>query len=238
MSLLWEQRDFQRAAGDVWRPGGLGVTRRCLELCAEHCGLKRGSLVLDLGCGRGASLDILAQEGYRALGLDRNAHAAWPKPMSGINALQADVSCLPLADNSLDAVLCECVLSLLHDPCAALRGCRRVLRPGGALLVSDLFLRAPGGNGSSGRVGRCSEARFSCADGALVREEWERLLARAGFFLHYFEDHSRALAELAARLIWYDVADAPGTERRAAHRACKGDRALGYGLWIAQKEPQ
>lgn len=238
MSALWEQGGFQRAAGDVWRPGGLEVTRRGLELCAARCSLKRGALALDLGCGRGASLNLLNAEGYRALGLDRNAQSAWLTLTPGVGALQADARRLPLAANSLDAVLCECVLSLLGDPFAVLRACRRALQPGGALLVSDLFLRAPGGNGPPGTVSLCSEARSSCADGARAREEWESLLARAGFFLHYFEDHSRALAELAARLIWYGAADAPAMDGLAAHCACRGGRALGYGLWIAQKEPQ
>lgn len=238
MSPLWEQRDFQSVAGDAWRPGGLEVTRRGLELCVARCGLKRGALALDLGCGPGASLELLSAEGYRALGLDRNTQPAWARLKAAVGVLQADACCLPLADNSLDAVLCECVLSLLDDPCAVLRACRRALRPGGALLVSDLFLRAPGGKGLPGTVSLCSEARSSCADGARAREEWESLFAQAGFFLHSFEDHSRALAELAARLIWYGAADAPGMDCRAAHGVCTGGRAPGYGLWIAQKEPQ
>lgn len=238
MSSLWEQSGFRRVAGDIWRPGGLELTRRGLDLCAAACGLKRGALALDLGCGPGASLNLLAAKGYRALGLDRNVHPAWLKPKPAPGMLQADARRLPLARHSLDAVLCECVLSLLGDPGAVLRDCRRVLRPGGALLVSDLFSRAPGANGVPGAVPLSPEARSSCADGALARGEWESLLARAGFFLHYFEDHSRALTVLAAQLLWHDAADAGAMDCRAAHCACRGSRGLGYGLWIAQKEPQ
>lgn len=166
--------------------------------------------------------------------------AAWRKLKPSVSVLQADARCLPLNDASVDAVLCECLLSLLPDPYAVLSECLRVLRRDGALLVSDLFLRLPRESGLPGTLPASSEARSSCADGARPRQEWEDLLARAGFLLHSFEDHSRALIELAAQLLWHGVANAPAMDCRAAHCACKGaeGRVLGYGLWIAQKEPQ
>ena len=144
MKPLWEQEDFQRVAGEIWRPGGPELTRRALELAARRCGLAPGARLLDLGCGPGASLELLAGLGYRPLGLDRRTHAAWAKRAAGAERspavifLQGDAACPPLADNSVDGVLSECVLSLLPDPLDALRGCRRTLRPGGALLLSDL----------------------------------------------------------------------------------------------------
>ena len=60
----------------------------------------------------------------------------------------------------------------------------------------------------------------------------------AGLRLLYFEDNSRALVELAARMIWYgDDATRPvqGCECGGAAPG-KAWRAYGYGLWIARKE--
>ncbi len=238
MKPLWEQEDFQRVAGEVWRPGGPELTRRALELAARHCGLAPGARLLDLGCGPGASLELLAGLGYRPLGLDRHAHAAWGKRAAGaaripaVIFLRADAARPPLADNSVDAVLCECVLSLLPDPLDALRGCRRILRPGGALLLSDLFL-----HGDMVEEGGVSPLppESGCPAGARSRAVWEGLLVRAGFVPHCFEDHSRALVELAARLLWYGADAVP--ERLRGGCACGGRRgSVGYGLWIAQKE--
>ncbi len=238
MKPLWEQEDFQRVAGEFWRPGGPELTRRALELAAHHCGLAPGARLLDLGCGPGASLELLAGLGYRPLGLDRRAHAAWGKRAAGaaripaVIFLRADAARPPLADNSVDAVLCECVLSLLPAPLDALRGCRRILRPGGALLLSDLFL-----HGDMVEKGGASPLppESGCPAGARSRAVWEGLLVRAGFVPHCFEDHSRALVELAARLLWYGADAVP--ERLRGGCACGGRRrSVGYGLWIAQKE--
>lgn len=238
MKPLWEQEDFQRVAGEFWRPGGPELTRRALELAARHCGLAPGARLLDLGCGPGASLELLAGLGYRPLGLDRRAHAAWGKRAAGaaripaVIFLRADAVRPPLVDNSVDAVLCECVLSLLPDPLDALRGCRRILRPGGALLLSDLFL-----HGDMVEEGGVSPLppEPGCPAGARSRAVWEGLLVRAGFVPHCFEDHSRALVELAARLLWYGADAVP--ERLRGGCACGGRRgSVGYGLWIAQKE--
>ncbi len=238
MKPLWEQEDFQRVAGEIWRPGGPELTRRALELAARRCGLAPGARLLDLGCGPGASLELLAGLGYLPLGLDRRTHAAWAKRAAGAERspavifLQGDAACPPLADNSVDGVLSECVLSLLPDPLDALRGCRRTLRPGGALLLSDLFR-----HGDMLEEGGASLAppESGCLAGARSRAVWEGLLVRAGFVPRCFEDHSRALVEMAARLLWYGADAAPEWLRGGC--ACGGRRgAVGYGLWIAQKE--
>lgn len=258
MSALWERADFRRIAGEAWRPGGLALTRRGLDLCAEYCGLApaplpgsaRSPLVLDLGCGSGASLRLLAGMGYRALGLDLNASLSRISGLAGLSMARANLERLPLAANCAGAALCECALSLLADPLTTLRGCWRALKPGGALLFSDLFLRSHTAEAAGGGHAD-SEARLmgaSCLSGARPAAQWQGLLAQAGFFLHHFEDHSPALRELIARLIWYGDADAPAAVFPPCGnaRGCRGGRAnrpdraghmVGYGLWIAQKEP-
>ena len=238
MNALWERPDFRRAAGDAWRPGGLALTSRALDRCAACAWLRPGGLVLDMGSGAGATLRLLAERGYRAVGLDKHAGA---EPLAGGDLgagcalVRADLACPPLAAACFDGVLCECVLSLLADPLAALRAAFCALRPGGVLVVSDLMLRqgyAPTpANMGLGGVGS------SCLAGARAEAAWRGLVEAAGFTVMHFEDSSRALVELAARMVWYG--DGPiGRGGCACGGAAPGKalRAYGYGLWIARKE--
>ncbi|MDR1489120.1 MAG: methyltransferase domain-containing protein [Desulfovibrio sp.] len=240
MNTLWQRKDILQAGGGALRPGGMELTRRGLALCAGCCGLESSALVLDLGCGAGAALSLLLAEGYQAFGVDENIQPALTdRPGCRGRTIRADIARLPLADAKADALLCECVLSLLPDPAAALKEWHRVLRPGGALIMSDFYLREPeslppldarrdascpgvsrlNGRGMGGA--RLSDPRPDgllspglsqsgcCLDGALFAREWEELLRGAGFLLRAREDHSAGLAALAARLVWYGRGDLP-----------------------------
>jgi arsenite methyltransferase len=255
---LFARPDFQDAAGESLRPGGLDLTRRALALA----GLKPGSRVLDLGCGPGATAKYLCACGHRVLALDLSrdflARAAAP----GVARLLANAQILPLADASLDAIFCECVLSLAADPAAALREAARVLAPGGALAVSDLYLRGPacgpsdlgaarrgdhgvqaGTNGpdSLPNLPETGRARAShdpdsgghvgrdCLHGAPRREAFLANLDTAGFSLLAFEDHSRLLAELAGRLIF------AGLPAASLASGCAPGAKPGYFLCLARR---
>ncbi|MCH5145276.1 class I SAM-dependent methyltransferase [Desulfovibrio sp. UIB00] len=279
MNALWERPDFRRAAGDAWRPGGVELTRRALAWCASAGLLAPGGLVFDLGSGAGATLRLLTQMGYRAVGLDKHAEAGLPvdaAPSADVHIVRADLERPPLTADSCDCIVCECVLSLLHNPLAALRAACRALRPGGVMVVSDLMLRPgyerPGSTGCSGAGSsrsRCSCSGHasavqsnssqsippttataeplpekyaapgsSCLAGARPESAWRGLMEAAGLRLLHYEDNSRALVELAARMIWYgDDATRPVQGCKCGGTAPgKSWRAYGYGLWIARKE--
>ncbi|MDR0446570.1 MAG: methyltransferase domain-containing protein [Oscillospiraceae bacterium] len=97
-------------------PGGLPLTQRAVRLS----GLPPGARILDIGCGDGASVRLLRQLGFDAVGIDERAEG------------------LPYASGEFDCVLMECVLSVLDDPEAALREARRVLTPRGTFILSDV----------------------------------------------------------------------------------------------------
>lgn len=220
---FWERASFRAVAEDgAWRPGGLAPTRRALDWCEERGLLAPGALVADCGCGAGATLGLLAERGYRAVGLDRRIDEACLPAASFL--VVADIAQPPLSPACADMVLFECVLSLLNDPGAALRAARECLKPGGLCLVSDLTLREGEATAASG---------VSCLSGARPEAEWRGLLEAAGFCLLLAEDHSRALSGLAAKMLWYG-GDASGLS--GEHCACGGPRRrFGYGLWMARK---
>lgn len=114
----------------------------------RHFPLQSGQRVLDLGCGEGRhAIAMHLQDRADVLAIDlsledlrraREKHAAYRD--HGADTLfalsNASALALPLADNSLDAVICSEVLEHIDDYPAVLREIQRVLRPGGLLCVS------------------------------------------------------------------------------------------------------
>ncbi len=108
-----------------------------------------GERVLEIGVGTGYySLDLaewLGPEGKLELFdlqqkfLDHVMRAANERDLANLVPTQGDATALPYADASIDAVVLTAVLGEIPDCAAALREIRRVLKPGGRLVVGELF---------------------------------------------------------------------------------------------------
>jgi SAM-dependent methyltransferase len=100
-----------------------------------HC---RDAVVLEAGCGEGYGADLLTSVARRVVALDYDAltvaHVAARYPT--VAALRGNLVGLPIASESLDVVVNLQVIEHLWDQPGFLAECARVLRPGGALLVS------------------------------------------------------------------------------------------------------
>lgn len=110
--------------------------------------LRSGMRLLDCGCGVGSITIGLAEvvAPGEAVGLDIEegqlaaARAlAQSRAIPNLTFVQGSVYTLPFPDASFDAVFAHTVLEHVHDPLAALREMRRVLRPGGVAGVADPY---------------------------------------------------------------------------------------------------
>lgn len=101
--------------------------------------LPREGLIVDAGCGTARWPIYLRQRGYRVFGLEWSpeACAIAHQQDAGLELVRADVRAAPLRDGSVDAILSLGVVE--HDeagPLAALREARRILKPGGIMVLA------------------------------------------------------------------------------------------------------
>jgi arsenite methyltransferase len=149
--------------------------------------LREGETVLDLGSGGGIDVLLSARRvGPRgfAYGLDmtdemldlarRNATEAG---VENVRFLKGEMEAIPLADESVDVVISNCVVNLSPDKPRVLREAFRVLQPGGRVGISDIVAEdrlTPEERAERGTY-------VGCIAGALAKGEYERELAAAGF---------------------------------------------------------
>lgn len=164
-------------------------------------------LVLDLGCGRGYWLEHMATRSIAAVGIEHDpARAVLAARHGGVAA--ADGAHLPLADGSVDLVWCLHVLHHLPAPAQVLAEVRRVLRPGGALVLAESVEDNP-----LLRVGRRAHASW---DGVGIHARFTAagLLADvAGAGLDVVEHRQHSLVSFGA----WALPARGGIDRRAWH---------------------
>lgn len=149
--------------------------------------LQPGEVVLDLGSGGGLDCFLAARqvgETGRVIGVDMTpqmlARAEAKKAKLGLQNVefrQGQIEALPVEDNSVDAVMSNCVINLSPEKQAVFREVFRVLKPGGRISISDIVTE-----GKFSPELRADVARWAgCVSGAIDADLYAQMLREAGF---------------------------------------------------------
>jgi arsenite methyltransferase len=148
--------------------------------------LEQGETVLDLGSGGGADVFLSARRvgpTGKAIGLDMTDemlalardHAA-KAGVENVEFVKGYIEEIPLADESVDVVISNCVINLSADKGRVIREAARVLRPGGRFAVSDVIA-----DDEMDAATRADMQEWTgCIAGALTRGQFEAALSDAG----------------------------------------------------------
>jgi SAM-dependent methyltransferase len=211
--------------------------------------LRPGEVVLDLGSGGGFDAFIAGRSvgaSGRAIGVDmtpemlakaRKNIGAY-RERSGLDNVEfrlGEIEHLPLADNSVDVVISNCVINLSPNKPQVWREIARVLKPGGRAAVSDLALLRP----LPAQILKMVEALVGCVAGAVLASETELMASEAGLTeirLNPNTDYVRAMTEwndpMYQKIVGYlPAGSGPGdyitslevTARKPGGECCDGD---------------
>lgn len=134
---------FGRVAGewDALRSDMFGGSFTALGLLGL---LPANWVVADVGCGTGNGAELLAPHVREVIAIDQSgpmldAARKRLKAFSNVRFADGPIEALPLPDRSVDAAVCLLVLHHVREVDDALRELFRVVRPGGRLLIVDMF---------------------------------------------------------------------------------------------------
>jgi len=168
-------------------PAEAAVTHGCGNPTAL-AQLRPGQVVLDLGCGRGLDAFLAAQRvgpKGRIIGLDltpemveKATASARKGGYTNVEFRIGEIEKLPLADDSVDVVLSNCVINHALDKVAVFTEVHRVLKVGGSLFLSDLVTTGPLPNGLLEKVDKMWVPWLAVASD---RRAYFQAIQRAGF---------------------------------------------------------
>lgn len=187
--------------------------------------LKAGQTVLDLGSGGGIDCFLAAQrvgDTGRVIGVDMTAamieKARANKAKMGVENVEfrlGEIEHLPVADDSVDVIISNCVINLSPDKAQVFREAFRVLRPGGRLAVSDIVTDGP----LPAEIKNSLSAWAGCIAGALDIRDYIGAIEAAGFvdarFTPVYMDESTIL-EAAEQL---DLKKVISVDEGSLHKA-------------------
>jgi len=226
------------------RPGGIALTKKAIE----KAGLPEGARVLDVGCGEGDTVALLHEEyGFDATGVDKSSFVIskgrTKHEKLDLRCMEAEF--LDFESKTFDAIFMECSLSVFRLQEDAVFEAYCLLKPGGKLIVTDLFRKNPDPvhvkemlTAAQQKADKpkadqdCSQNEkpsFVILDGAFVMDLLADMMENIGFEIIYFEEIENALSNFAAQAIM---------DHGSAFCAChtlKEPKQLGYFLMIMRK---
>jgi arsenite methyltransferase len=149
--------------------------------------LKEGETVLDLGSGAGFDCFLAAQrvgEKGKVIGVDMTPEMvdkarenASEGNYHNVEFRLGEIENLPVADNSADVVISNCVINLSPDKPRVFKEAFRAIKPGGRLMVSDIVLLKE----LPTFIKDSMVAYVGCISGAMMKNEYLSAIESAGF---------------------------------------------------------
>jgi SAM-dependent methyltransferase len=149
--------------------------------------LRPGETVVDLGSGAGMDAFLAARQvgaSGRVIGVDmtdamleKARENARKIGATNVEFRKGQIETLPIEDESVDAIISNCVINLSPEKDRVFREAFRVLRPGGRMMISDLVLERP----IPSEIMSTVDAYLGCVGGASLRAEYLETIAKAGF---------------------------------------------------------
>ena len=187
-------------ASSILQSRGIGYERNDLERVPEEaimglgCGnptatadLKAGEVVLDLGSGAGVDVFLAANKvgpTGKAIGvdmtkemIDKAKRIAANHGYQNVEFRLGEMENLPVEDESVDAIISNCVVNLSPDKSKVFQEVYRALKPGGRLTVSDIVSEGA----LPDEIRTDSNAWACCIGGALEQREYLEKIKGAGF---------------------------------------------------------
>jgi arsenite methyltransferase len=148
--------------------------------------LKEGEIVLDLGSGAGFDCFLAANKvgkNGKVIGVDmtpemieKARNIAKKNRIKNIEFRLGEIENLPVADNSVDVVISNCVINLSADKSRVFQEVHRVLKPGGRIAISDIALLKE----LPKKIRESIEAYVGCISGAILVDDYKKLVEASG----------------------------------------------------------
>ncbi|MCK4444975.1 MAG: arsenite methyltransferase [Thermoplasmata archaeon] len=148
--------------------------------------IREGDTVVDLGSGPGIDCFLAAKkvgESGKVIGvdmthemIDKARENAKKGDFDNVEFRLGEIEHLPVADNTADLIISNCVINLAPDKKKVFEEALRVLKPGGGLMVSDIVLLKPLPDAL-----KTADLYTGCVAGAMLRNEYIQTIKDAGF---------------------------------------------------------
>lgn len=166
--------------------------------------IKEGETVLDLGSGAGFDCFLAANKvgkTGKVIGvdmtpemLDKARKNAQKGDYMNVEFRLGEIENLPVADNSVDLIISNCVVNLSEDKPRVLKEAYRTLKPGGRVMISDLVLDGK----LPANIREMVAAYVGCFSGAISKDEYVNIMNNAGFKdIQVVEESAIDFSELA-----------------------------------------
>ena len=153
----------------------------------EFAQIKEGDTVVDLGSGAGNDAFVaraITGEKGKVVGIDMTDAMidkarinADKLDFNNVEFRKGDIESIPMAANTADVVISNCVLNLVPDKDKAFSEMHRILKPGGHFSVSDVVLRGELPDG----LRNDAEMYAGCVSGAIQYNDYLSKLSHTGF---------------------------------------------------------